>query len=62
MSANELHKELQSIDPELAKTTHPKDKRKVIRGLEVFFSNIQLPFTVNIKAWLCGRFIIKLVN
>ena len=35
MSDFELHQRLQEVDPKLAGTIHPKDKRKVIRGIEV---------------------------
>ncbi|XP_018333826.1 tRNA dimethylallyltransferase [Agrilus planipennis] len=34
-SSQELHKELEDIDPEMAKRVHPNNKRKIVRSLEI---------------------------
>ncbi|RLU19149.1 hypothetical protein DMN91_009507 [Ooceraea biroi] len=36
-SNEELHRKLMEIDPEMARTLHPNNRRKVIRSLEVFY-------------------------
>jgi len=57
-----LHKELNSVDPDLAKSINIKDQQRVLRGLEVYYvtgkplSKLQLqkPIPADFKAILIG--------
>jgi tRNA dimethylallyltransferase len=41
LGTKELHEELMSVDPDLARTIKLKDKQRILRGLEVFYATGQ---------------------